>query len=178
MFREEKIEKVQSPEARRVISSSTRNGRGGKCCAWDGCRERRKRISIWSLAIDRGVFAGQNIVFSRDANRKSITTDVVRANNFALKLDSPVNEVEENERAKELEEKVRVFTRAAFNFAIRRGNCDIDIERTRETYAILTIAHDVMFNSFNCIIWNRARARYALSTCLVYISISISARYE
>lgn len=50
----------------------------------------------------------RNIVFSRNANRKSITTNVVRANNLELKLDSPENEVEERERKKEsLEEKVR-----------------------------------------------------------------------
>lgn len=33
-------------------------------------------------------------VLSRNANRKSITADAVRANNFALKLDTPENGVD------------------------------------------------------------------------------------
>lgn len=107
--------------------------------------------SIRSPAIDCGVFAVRNIVFSRNANRKSITTDVVRANNFAFKLDSPENEVEENgEGVEEFEEKKKysVFIRVTFNFAVRGGNCAalIIIERSaRDLHATFNaIAHDVV----------------------------------
>lgn len=50
-------------------------------------REEKERISVLS-GRPRRRFAAKCIVFGRNANRKSITADVVRANNFALKLDS------------------------------------------------------------------------------------------
>lgn len=68
-------------------------------------RGKKSRYFSWS-----SVCSGSPCkVFSRNANRKSITADVVRANNFAPKLDSPENEVDtrRQEERKSFEEKAR-----------------------------------------------------------------------
>jgi len=97
---------------------------------------RRRQRGEYPLATGRAGLprrGGASIVFSRNANRKSITADVVRANNLALKLDSPENGVRRRVALKEPPEgEERAAAAAAFN-----ATFNFTIEQTVRTLSAL-----------------------------------------
>lgn len=131
-----------------------------------------KKSGYVSARPNCGRFSPREVqVLSRNANRKSITADIVRANNFALKLDSPENGVDarnvrrEEEREAASERSARgkstwdilpVFIYVTFDFTTReiavlsRGarncyhhvaRCNDRVARTREYFIYLILSY-------------------------------------